>query len=47
MRQHDYYLMNAGRQVVHNIVSTAPEFIYYVDRVALVIALADGLGAAT
>ncbi|MDQ1045491.1 hypothetical protein [Streptomyces sp. V4I2] len=44
VRQHDYYLLNTGRQVVNNIVSTAPEFRYYVDRVALVIALADGLG---
>ncbi|WP_438484932.1 hypothetical protein [Streptomyces sp. S186] len=44
VRQHDYYLLDAGRQVVHDIVSAAPEFRYYVDRVALVIALADGLG---
>lgn len=44
VRQHDYYLLSAGRQVVHDIVSSAPAFTYYVDRVALVIALADGLG---
>ncbi|MFE1763886.1 hypothetical protein ACFW81_06665 [Streptomyces angustmyceticus] len=44
VRQHDYYLLSAGRQVVQDIVSTTPAFTYYVDRVALVIALADGLG---
>lgn len=44
VRQHDYYLLSAGRQVVQDIVSSVPEFKYYVDRVALVVALADGLG---
>ncbi|MFB9369037.1 hypothetical protein [Kitasatospora albolonga] len=44
VRQHDYYLLKAGEQVAGQIVHDAPAFSYYVDRVALVVALADGLG---
>ncbi|MBU6533214.1 hypothetical protein HZS56_19195 [Streptomyces sp. A108] len=44
VRQHDYYLMPAGAQVAAQIVHDAPEFSYYVKRVELVVALADGLG---
>ena len=41
VRQHDYYLLARGRQVVEEIISAAPVFKYYIDRVALVLALAD------
>ncbi|MFD9452692.1 hypothetical protein ACFWBC_06340 [Streptomyces sp. NPDC059985] len=44
VRQHDYYLLRAGQEVVHEIVSEVPAFKYYVERVELVVALADGLG---
>ncbi|MFD5066226.1 hypothetical protein ACFWNO_49250, partial [Streptomyces sp. NPDC058394] len=44
VRQHDYYLTQHGDQVAQRVVSEAPVFSYYVERVALVVALADGLG---
>ncbi|MEU5970512.1 hypothetical protein [Streptomyces globisporus] len=44
VRQHDYYLTQHGDQVAQRVVSDAPVFSYYVERVALVVALADGLG---
>lgn len=44
VRQHDYYLTSTGKQVAQQIVRDLPAFTYYVDRVALVVALADGLG---
>lgn len=40
VRQHDYYLLQHGRQVVQEIIREAPAFAYYVDRVGLVLALA-------
>lgn len=44
VRQHDYYLLALGRQVAREIVSTAPEFGYYVSRVELVLELAGERG---
>ncbi|MEU6559283.1 hypothetical protein [Nocardia nova] len=44
VRQSDYYLLEKGRAVACDIVATEPVFQYYVDRVELVIQLADGLG---
>ncbi|WP_432079343.1 hypothetical protein [Streptomyces sp. YPW6] len=44
VRQHDYFLLGDGRRVANEIVSQEPVFQYYVERVALVVALADGLG---
>jgi hypothetical protein len=44
VRQHDYYLLGEGRRVAQEILSQEPVFQYYVERVALVVALADGLG---
>ncbi|MFJ4598086.1 MULTISPECIES: hypothetical protein [unclassified Kitasatospora] len=44
IRQHDYFLLEQGRAVARDIVGQAPEFAYYVERVRLVIDLADGLG---
>ncbi|WP_218779426.1 hypothetical protein [Streptomyces sp. NRRL B-24572] len=44
VRQHDYFLMHRGEQVAEQIVRDVPTFSYYVERVALVVALADGLG---
>ncbi|MEB3369962.1 hypothetical protein [Saccharopolyspora mangrovi] len=43
-RRHDYYLLARGRQVARTIIATAPAFRYYVDRVRLVLDLADGRG---
>ncbi|MFF8772414.1 hypothetical protein [Kitasatospora sp. NPDC015120] len=40
VRQHDYYLLERGRHVVQEIIREEPTFAYYVDRVALVLALA-------
>lgn len=44
IRQHDYFLLEEGRKVAREIVCEEPVFSYYVDRVQLVLALADGLG---
>jgi hypothetical protein len=44
IRQSDYYLLEAGRRVARDIVGAEPVFRYYVDRVDLVVRLADGLG---
>lgn len=44
VRQHDYYLLQEGRRVAREVIEQAPTFSYYVDRVALVLALADGRG---
>lgn len=44
VRQHDYFLLQAGRAVVREVIREAPVFRYYVERVQLVLALADGLG---
>ncbi|WP_406318556.1 hypothetical protein [Streptomyces sp. NBC_00118] len=44
VRQHDYFLLEAGRQVAREMIRQVPVFSYYVDRVQLVLALADGLG---
>ncbi|MBP1158619.1 hypothetical protein [Rhodococcus sp. PvR099] len=44
VRQHDYYLLREGRRVTREVLEQAPPFAYYVDRVALVLALADGKG---
>lgn len=44
VRQSDYYLLDEGRRVARDIVATEPVFQYYVDRVDLVVRLADGLG---
>ncbi|TDC55596.1 hypothetical protein E1281_11730 [Actinomadura sp. KC345] len=44
VRQHNYYLLPAGRRVAREIIEEAPAFTYYVNRARLVVALADGLG---
>lgn len=44
VRQHDYYLMREGRAVARELIRQAPVFDYYVERVACVVELADGLG---
>ncbi|MEV5472796.1 hypothetical protein AB0L66_10615 [Streptomyces sp. NPDC052207] len=44
VRQHDYFLSQAGRTVAQEVIRQAPAFNYYVERVQLVVALADGLG---
>lgn len=44
VRQHDYYLLALGRDVAREIVAAAPEFEYYVARVALVLEMAGGRG---
>lgn len=43
-RQHDYFLLKAGRGVAQEMIREASVFAYYVERVRLVVALADGLG---
>ncbi|WP_217649732.1 hypothetical protein [Saccharopolyspora flava] len=43
-RRHDYYLLERGRRVARTIIARAPAFRYYVDRVRLVLDLADGRG---
>lgn len=40
--QHDYYLTSKGRATVDQIISTAPDLKYYVDRARLVTDLAAG-----
>ncbi|WP_372346606.1 hypothetical protein [Streptomyces sp. KL116D] len=47
VRQHDYFLLEAGRSVAREVLQQAPVFRYYVERVELVVALADGLGEAS
>ena len=42
--RHDYYLLSRGREVAQTVVAEAPPFRYYVDRVQLVLDLADGRG---
>lgn len=42
--RHDYYLLNRGREIAQTVVAEAPPFRYYVDRVQLVLDLADGRG---
>ncbi|MFJ1458678.1 hypothetical protein [Nocardia sp. N2S4-5] len=42
--RHDYYLLSRGREVAQTVVAEAPAFRYYVDRVQLVLDLADGRG---
>ncbi|WP_217697759.1 hypothetical protein [Mycobacterium sp. D16Q16] len=42
--RHDYYLLSRGRDVAQTVVAEAPPFRYYVDRVQLVLDLADGRG---
>jgi hypothetical protein len=42
--RHDYYLLARGRDVARTVVAQAPAFRYYVDRVQLVLDLADGRG---
>lgn len=42
--RHDYYLLAQGREVARTVVSQVPAFRYYVDRVQLVLDLADGRG---
>ena len=42
IRQHDYFLLERGRHVAREIVSQAPAFDYYVQRVKLVLLLASG-----
>ncbi len=44
VRQHDYFLLTAGRTVAREVIRQAPAFQYYVDRVGLVLDLADGRG---
>lgn len=44
VRQSDFYLLNEGERVVREIVASEPVFQYYVDRVDLVVRLADGIG---
>ncbi|MFJ9643011.1 hypothetical protein [Streptomyces sp. NPDC101206] len=44
VRQHDYFLLAAGQRVVREVLQQAPAFQYYVDRVRLVLDLADGRG---
>ncbi|GAB3690419.1 hypothetical protein GCM10027597_46310 [Saccharopolyspora tripterygii] len=43
-RRHDYFLLARGRRVARTIITRAPVFRYYVDRVRLVLDLADGRG---
>ena len=43
-RQHNYYLMPAGRSVAREVVADVPELLYYVDRVALLVRLTSGYG---
>lgn len=44
VRQSDFYLLDEGRRVARDIVAAEPVFQYYVERVDLVVRLADGLG---
>lgn len=43
-RQHNYYLTSAGRSVANEIVTDIPELRWYVDRVALLLELTEGVG---
>ncbi|MCI2416060.1 hypothetical protein MOQ72_01370 [Saccharopolyspora sp. K220] len=42
--RHDYYLLARGREVARTVIAQAPAFRYYVERVQLVLDLADGRG---
>ncbi len=42
--RHDYYLLKHGREVARTVVAEAPPFRYYVERIELVLDLADGRG---
>jgi hypothetical protein len=42
--RHDYYLLARGREVARTVIAQAPALRYYVDRVQLVLDLADGRG---
>lgn len=44
VRQHDYFLLMPGRTVAREMIRQAPAFQYYVDRIGLVLDLADGRG---
>ncbi|MFE3269957.1 hypothetical protein [Streptomyces sp. NPDC059215] len=44
VRQHDYFLLTPGRTVARDVIQQAPVFQYYVERVGLVLDLADGRG---
>ncbi|MET9890981.1 hypothetical protein ABZZ47_12325 [Streptomyces sp. NPDC006465] len=44
VRQHDYFLLTPGRTVAREMIREAPAFQYYLDRVGLVLDLADGRG---
>lgn len=44
VRQHDYFLLMSGRTVAREMLQQVPAFQYYVDRVGLVLDLADGRG---
>lgn len=43
--RHDYYLLEAGRSKVQEIIRAYPEVAWYATRSKLVVALADGQGA--
>lgn len=42
-RQHNYYLTERGRGVARGLIADAPALVYYVDRVALITRLTQGL----
>ncbi|UOZ03503.1 hypothetical protein [Amycolatopsis sp. WQ 127309] len=42
--RHDYYLLQRGREVARTVIAEAPPFRYYVERIDLVLDLADGRG---
>lgn len=42
--QHNYYLTDAGRSVARGIVTEVPELRWYVDRVALLLRVTEGIG---
>jgi DNA-binding HxlR family transcriptional regulator len=44
VQRHDYFLTKRGKDAIDEILSIAPPFEYYVDRVRLVTALAEGYG---
>jgi hypothetical protein len=43
-KQHNYYLTQAGRAAAEGIVADVPELRWYVDRVALLLRLVEGIG---
>lgn len=44
IRQHNYYVTEKGRTVAREMVADVPDLGYYVDRVALLLRLIEGLG---